>query len=228
MAEEIGAYSPKTAKYVLDSVQELMRSRQPSQGTFQPWTPTPIYFRNASTTNTIPAYGCIQIVGTEDIDGTTYLKVDRPFTYTSAVMGGFLLNGPGECEPGAIGTAQWGPIYRATKDSSTYTVGTRFGPTASSYDVSKGCLFSYAGNDEERENLIKVVRCETPLLAVAGASGIAGNASGTVTAKNPASGNWTAGSITYTAWAPTAAAISANATVMLFPVDAKWVAIEVC
>jgi hypothetical protein len=102
------------------------------------------------------------------------------------------------------------------------------GPVASSFDLSKGCLFTFIGDDEQEVDLIKVIACETPLLAVTGSSGIAGNSSGTVTAKAPGSGNWTAGSITYTAWAPTSAAISANATVMIFPIDAKWVAVEIC
>jgi hypothetical protein len=65
------------------------------------------------------------------------------------------------------------------------------------------------------------------LLAVAG-SGIGANTSGTVTAKAPASGNWTAGTITYTAWNPTGVAIASAANVLLFPVDAKWLAVELC
>jgi hypothetical protein len=102
------------------------------------------------------------------------------------------------------------------------------GPVESSFNLSKGCLFTFIGNDEQSDNLIKVIACETPLLAIVGASGIAGDSSGTVTAKQPASGNWTAGSVTYTAWAPTATAIAAAATVMIFPIDAKWLAVEVC
>ena len=227
MAQQIGAYTPKQAKRIWDAVQAFERSGTASQGAFLPYTPTPIYFVNKST-ETIPPYGCVQMIGSSEIDGTTYIEVDRPFDYTDSVMGPFLLNGPGECLQDEIGTAQWGPVFRATKDSATYTTGTRMGPVASSFDLSKGCLFTYIGDDEQEVDLIKVIACETPLLAVAGSSGIAGNSSGTVTAKSPASGNWTAGTITYTAWAPTSAAISANATVMIFPIDAKWVAVEIC
>ncbi len=227
MAQQIGAYTPKQAKRIWDAVQAFERSGTASQGQFLPYTPTPIYFVNKST-ETIPPYGCVQMIGASDIDGTTYIEVDRPFDYTDSVIGPFLLNGPGECLQDEIGTAQWGPVFRATKDSATYTTGTRMGPVASSFDLSKGCLFTYIGDDEQEVDLIKVIACETPLLAVSGSSGIAGNSSGTVTAKSPASGNWTAGTITYTAWAPTSAAISANATVMIFPIDAKWVAVEIC
>jgi hypothetical protein len=191
-----------------------------------PYTPTPIYFVNKSTA-TIPAYGCVQMVGASEIDGTTYIEVTRPFDYSNSVVGPFLLNGPGECLPDEIGTAQWGPIFRAKKDSSTYSTGTRMGPVNASFDLSKGCLFTYIGDDEQEDDLIKVIACETPLLAVAG-SGIGANTSGTVTAKAPASGNWTAGTITYTAWNPTGVAIASAASVLLFPVDAKWLAVELC
>ena len=227
MAKEIGVYTPKQAKRIWESVQAFERMGSTSATMAIPYTPTPIYFVNKST-ETIPAYGCVQMVGSSDIDGTTYIEVKRPIEYASSVMGPFLLNGPGECLPDEIGTAQWGPIFRAKKDSSTYSTGTRMGPVESSFDLSKGCLFTYIGDDEQEDDLIKVIACETPLLAVAGGSGIAGNSSGTVTAKQPASGNWTAGTITYTAWNPTGVAIASAANVLLFPVDAKWLAVELC
>jgi hypothetical protein len=226
MAKEIGVYTPKQAKRIWDSVQafERMGSTAPSMAI--PYTPTPIYFINKST-ETIPPYGCVQMVGASEIDGTTYIEAKRPFEYTNSVMGPFLLNGPGECLPEEIGTAQWGPIFRAKKDSATYSTGTRMGPVDASFELSKGCLFTFIGDDEQEDDLIKVIACETPLLAVAG-SGIGANTSGEVTAKAPASGNWTAGTITYTAWNPTGVAIASAANVLLFPVDAKWLAVELC
>ena len=226
MAKEIGVYTPKQAKRIWESVQAFERMGSASAAMAIPYTPTPIYFVNRSTA-TIPAYGCVQMVGSSDIDGTTYIEVKRPFEYANSVMGPFLLNGPGECLQDEIGTAQWGPIFRAKKDSATYTTGTRMGPKASAFELEKGCLFTFIGDDEQEDDLIKVIACETPLLAVAG-SGIGANTSGTVTAKAPASGNWTAGTITYTAWNPTGVAIASAASVLLFPVDAKWLAVELC
>jgi hypothetical protein len=226
MAKEIGVYTPKQAKRIWDSVQAFERMGSTSATMAIPYTPTPMYFVNKSTA-TIPPYGCVQMVGSSDIDGTTYIEVKRPFEYASSVMGPFLLNGPGECLPDEIGMAQWGPIFRAKKDSATYTTGTRMGPVESSFDLSKGCLFTFIGDDEQEDDLVKVIACETPLLAVAG-SGIGANTSGTVTAKAPASGNWTAGTVTYTAWNPTGVAIASAANVLLFPIDAKWLAVELC
>jgi hypothetical protein len=226
VAKEIGVYTPKQAKRIWESVQAFERMGSTSAAMAIPYTPTPIYYVNKSTA-TIPAYGCVQMVGSSDIDGTTYIEVKRPFEYANSVMGPFLLNGPGECSPDEIGTAQWGPIFRAKKDSATYSTGTRMGPVDASFDLSKGCLFTFIGDDEQEDDLIKVIACETPLLAVAG-SGIGANTSGTVTAKAPAPGNWTAGAITYTAWNPTGVAIASAANVLLFPVDAKWLAVELC
>jgi hypothetical protein len=226
VAKEIGVYTPKQAKRIWESVQAFERMGSTSAAMAIPYTPTPIYFVNRSTA-TIPAYGCVQMNGASEIDGTSYIEVTRPFDYSNSVVGPFLLNGPGECLPDEIGTAQWGPVFRATKDSATYSTGTRMGPVESSFDLSKGCLFTFIGDDEQDDDLIKVIACETPLLAVAG-SGIGANTSGTVTAKQPASGNWTAGTITYTAWNPTGVAIASAANVLLFPVDAKWLAVELC
>jgi hypothetical protein len=226
VAKEIGVYTPKQAKRIWESVQAFERMGSTSAAMAIPYTPTPIYFVNRSTA-TIPAYGCVQMNGASEIDGTSYIEVTRPFDYSNSVVGPFLLNGPGECLPDEIGTAQWGPVFRATKDSATYSTGTRMGPVESSFDLSKGCLFTFIGDDEQDDDLIKVIACETPLLAVAG-SGIGANSSGTVTAKQPASGNWTAGTITYTAWNPTGVAIASAASVLLFPVDAKWLAVELC
>ena len=227
MAIEIGYFTPSEADRVWKAVKAFERGSADSTATERGNAPSPIYFKSVSA-EIIPAYGCIQMVGTEELAGRNYILVDRPIDYTASVMGPFLFNGPTEVEANGLGTAQWGPIYRAISDGGAYSVGTRFGPVASSFEVSKGPLFTYIGDDDLVEDCVRVVACETPLLAVAGGSGIAGNSSGTVTAKQPAIGNWGAGTVTYTAWAPTSAAISANATVMIFPVDAKWVAVEVC
>lgn len=227
MVTQIGAYTPERAKRIWDAVQAFEKMGTSPEKVVTPYTPTPIYFINKSS-ETIPSYGCVQMIGASEVDGTTYIEVDRPFDYTQSVMGPFLLSGSGEVPTNNIGMAQWGPVFRAKKDSSTYATGTRMGPVASSFNLSKGCLFTYIGDDEQEDDLIKIIACETPLLAIAGASGIAANSSGTVTAKQPASGNWTSGSVTYTAWNPTSVAVSSNAVVMIFPVDAKWVAVEVC
>lgn len=226
MAKEVGYYSPSLAKRIKDNSLAWERERQGLQPEIRPVAQDSIFVVNSST-HTIPKFGCMQVVGAHSIEGQVFLKVDRPFDYSDSVMGPFLFNGIESIQPGKIGLAQNGPVYRAIKDTGTFTIGTRLNPTADSFKLSKGPLFVYLGDDDIDTDIIKVERCETPLLAVAG-SGIAANSSGTVTAKQPASGNWTAGSVTYTAWAPTAQAITAGATCLIWPVDAKWVAVEIC
>ena len=225
--KDVGFYSPQLAKRIRDNSFAWERERSAKPVELRVTTPNPVYVFNGST-HEVPAYGCLQMVGVETFDGETYLKVDRPFDYTESVMGTFLLNGPDPIPAGKIGMAQYGPVYRAKTDGTTLAVGTRIGPNASSFEVGKGCLFTCLGDDDIEEDVIRVIACETPLLAVAGSGGIPANSSGTVTAKVPTSGNWTSGSVTYTAWAPTSTPVAANATVMIFPIDAKWVAVEVC
>ena len=226
MATEIGYFTPSQADRVWRNALAFEKLAAVGAKTDRPITPTPISFVNKSGA-TIPPYGCIQITGTEETGGRNYLQVKRPFDY-AGVMGPFLINGDREVIADDFGTAQWGPIYRVKTDGTTLAVGTRIGPNASSFEVGKGCLFTNCGADDIEEDVIRVIACETPLLAVAGAGGIAANSSGTVTAKVPASTGWAAGSVTYTAWAPTSTPIAANATVMIFPIDARWVAVEVC
>ena len=227
MAIEIGYFTPSEADRVWKAVKAFERGSADNTATERGNAPSPIYFKSVSA-EVIPAYGCIQMVGTEELAGRNYILVDRPIDYTGSVMGPFLFNGPTEVEANGLGTAQSGPVYRAISDGGSYSVGTRLGPVASSFEVSKGPLFAYIGDDDLVEDCVRVIACETPLLAVAGGSGIAGNSSGTVTAKQPASGNWGAGTVTYTAWNPTGIAIGNNSLCLIYPVDAKWVALELC
>lgn len=225
---DVGYYSPELAKRIRDNSFAWERERQLSQPTFRQTTPNPIYVINASNILTIPALGVMQMVGTEKIDNQVFLKVDRPFDYSDSVLGQFLINEASDILPGEIGMAQFGPVYRAKSDGGTYSIGTRLGPTASAYTLSKGPAFTYLGDDDVDEDIVRIIACETPLLAIAGSSGIAANSSGQVTAKAASSGDWTAGTVTYTAWNPTGVAISSNALCLIYPVDAKWVALELC
>ena len=176
MAIEIGYFTPSEADRVWKAVKAFERGSADSTATERGNSPSPIYFKSVSA-EVIPPYGCIQMVGTEELAGRNYILVDRPIDYTASVMGPFLLNGPNEVEANGLGTAQMGPVYRAISDGGAYSVGTRFGPVASSFELSKGPLFSYIGDDDLVEDCVRVIACETPLLAVAGGSGIADHVS---------------------------------------------------
>ena len=140
MAEKnVGYYSPALAKRIRDNSFAWERERASRPVEIRQSTPDPFYFYNAST-ETIPPYGCVQMVGTEEIDGQFILRVDRPIDHTASVMGPFLLNGSTEVEANGLGTAQWGPIYRAISDGGTYSVGTRFGRGLCSGDCLRNAL----------------------------------------------------------------------------------------
>lgn len=226
MATEIGYFTPSQADRVWRNALAFEKFASVNAKADRPITQAPISFINKSG-QTIPAYGCLQITGTEEIAGRNYLQVKRPFDY-SGVMGPFLLNNDRQVMPDELGTAQPGPIYRAKTDGTTLATGTRIGPTANSFEVGKGCLFTCCGNDDIEDDVIRVIACETPLIAVAGAGGIAANGSGTVTAKVPTSTGWAAGTVTYTAYNPFTAVVAADADLILFPIDARWVVVEVC
>jgi hypothetical protein len=223
---QFGVFDPTQQRRVWDATLRVERMREmgPPPGVVN--LPAPIVFRNDSG-HEIPPYGCFQVTDTEEIGNSNYLLAGRPILWTGAVVGPFFFNSPRAVPDGEYGNCQAGPVYRAISDGTSLTVGTRIGPVDASFEVGKGCLYSYLGDDDVVADCIRIVSNETSMLAIAG-SGIAANGSGTVTAKVPASGDWTAGSVTYTARNPSSTAIPAAALVICFPVDAKWVAVEIC
>jgi hypothetical protein len=223
---EIGAFTPERARRIWQATLAFERGIDVASTDMRPAIDPPIYFVNRSS-ETIPPYGCMQINGTVEVGGQNYLEVTKAFDYTSSVMAPFLLNGHYEVDADDLGVAQSGPVFRALTDGTPYACGTRLGPTANAFTLTKGSSFTAISADDIGENIIKVIACETPLLAKA-SSGIEPNSSGNVTAKLPGTGNWSTGTITYTAWNPTATRISNNATVIIFPIDSKWVAVELC
>lgn len=223
---QIGTFDPPFARRVADATRKVERmvDRAPIDRTYN--LPAPLIFRNDSGYE-IPPYGCVQVTGTTEIGGQNYLLAGRPIIWTSAVVGPFFFNSPWAVPDGEYGNFQPGPIYRAISDGTSISVGVRIGPVASSFEVGKGCLYSYLGPDDVATNCIRIISNETNLLAVAG-SGIPANGSGTVTAKIPTSGDWIGGSVTYTARNPSGTAIPSSALVICMPENAKWVAVEIC
>lgn len=227
MARDIAAFDPSQARRIWNATQIVERGSALEPPTSRVRNPGGIYFRNDSG-HTIPSYGCFQASGTVEDLNQNYITAIRPISWTGAVVGPFFFNGPREVEDGAFGTAQNGPVYRAIKDSTTLSVGMRLGPVSGSFEMGKGCLYSYIGEDDVAIDCIKIISNETPLLAITDSGGIGASTSGTVTARVPGAGSWSSGTVTYTAWNPTATAIGASKNVILFPENAKWCALEIC
>jgi len=88
-------------------------------------------------------------------------------------------------------------------------------------------MYSVIGEDELEDDLWKIVSNETPILGITNEE-LPANGEGEVTKKDPTSGDWTAGTVVYEARNPSDTAIPTGALVMLFPVDAKWAAVQIC
>lgn len=106
--------------------------------------------------NTIPAFGCVEVTGTADeTNGPNFVTVKKP-TSTGTL---FLFNGPYEIEANGYGRAQTGPVYRVYKNSGTVTLGNRWAPTASQYYLTKGYgAYVVMGADDIGTNVFRVMR----------------------------------------------------------------------
>lgn len=190
-----------------------------------------IYVRNDDPTQDIPAYGCMQYNGTFIEGNQSYISVIRPKENTTATITPFqyLFASHNEIKRTEYGVAQNGPVYRVTTDGS-FALGQRLGPKMSSFDLVLGSIWTYIGSDNRRfGNGGRVILHHTPLLGNS-ASGIAANSSATVNILARINTGWgsPASSNTTTAYNPTTTAIAANKLIMLFPIDARWVAVELC
>jgi hypothetical protein len=106
-----------------------------------------IYVRNDDATEA-PAFACMQVVGTVEVGGQNYLKVDKPID-ADGTGGWFVFNGPYAIPAGDFGTAYDGPLCRMLTDGSTVTAGGLWGPVASQWTIAPGgSLFVAAGEDD--------------------------------------------------------------------------------
>jgi len=101
----------------------------------------------------IPAYGCMEVIGTVD-ETQNYIRVKKP-TSTGTL---FLFNGHYEIEASGYGTAQTGPVYRVYKNSGTVTFRRRWKPTVGQYYLSAGLgPWVVYGEDDIATNVFRVV-----------------------------------------------------------------------
>lgn len=128
MPERIGQYTEETARYLLDTINQLVASgwalpgnKQPTAIPFQRQT----FFINDSGEE-IPPYACMQITEMEKF-GQNYCKVDK---YDEDVFGGFLFNGHREVADKDSGVAQFAPRFLGLRENNTdaVTLGHLWGP----------------------------------------------------------------------------------------------------
>jgi len=101
----------------------------------------------------IPAYGCMEVIGTVEEDGRNYVRVKKP-TSTGLL---FLFNGHTAIEASGYGTAQRGPVYWVYKNSGTVTLGKRWAVTAGQYYLTSGVgHYVVLGEDAIATNVFRV------------------------------------------------------------------------
>ncbi len=123
-----------------------------------PTMPTPAPFRNDSG-ETIPAYGCMQVTGTEEVGSDNLLVVDKPDD-ADGTSGWYVFNGPREVADNDFGTAQLGPILRGYKDSGAITAGERWAPVSGQWYLAQvdGGIFAALGADDVADDVLKVMQ----------------------------------------------------------------------
>ncbi len=86
----VGAYSPETAKAILDMFKYLQASgfiiNPPDRTIADTYQLAPIYIRNDSGEE-IPRFACLQVTGSVELNGQHYIKVVQPVDVTGASSG---------------------------------------------------------------------------------------------------------------------------------------------
>lgn len=169
MAEEIGAFSTPDAQRVWKATLAVERGTGDRNQGSAILEPEPIQFRN-DTSETIPAYACMQVTGTEEQASRNIFVVKKPLVATNLLDDQFLFNSQYEVPAGEYGTAQTGCVFRAIK-SVSFSAGERVGPVSNAWTVGKGPFYTFLGEDAIQTDCVRLVCNEGLILASAG-SGI--------------------------------------------------------
>jgi len=165
MAEEIGAFSTPDAQRVWKATLAVEKGAGDRNQVSAILEPEPIQFLN-DTSETIPAYACMQVTGTQEQASRNIFVVKKPLLATNMLDDQFLFNTQYEVPAGEYGTAQTGCIFRAI-NSSTIVAGERIGPVPGAWTVGKGSFFTYLGNDATQANCIRITTNDALILASA-------------------------------------------------------------
>lgn len=113
----------------------------------------PHYWVNRSG-ETCPAYGCIQVTGTEEIGSQNYLQGKKPAD-GNGTAGWYVFNGACHVPDGEFGMAHDGVLVRSLADNAP-SAGDLVSPQANSWYVTDGSLFPVAGPDDVKDDCYKI------------------------------------------------------------------------
>jgi hypothetical protein len=134
---------------LLNQKQDIKAPRTPSH----PQNAVKHHFVNRSG-ETVPAYGCIQVTGTEEIGGQNYLVGEKPAD-SNGTAGWYVFNSHCVVEDGDRGTCNDGVLVRALSEGSL-NAGDKVSPKADSWYVESGSLFPVAGPDDIKQDCYKI------------------------------------------------------------------------
>lgn len=198
--------------------------------------PPPAYVHNDSGEE-IPPYACMQVTGTEEIDGQNYLVVDKPAD-TDGTSGGYVFNGPFAIADDDEGKYQVGQVVRGYKDSGTITGGDKWSPVVNQWYIAKvnDGPFIACGADDVDDDVLKVFSTGIsstgvqPRIYRTPGGGIAARTtaslpSATCTRVTVTSGTRTVTTDTETVYNDFTSAIAGSVDIVAAYIDGEWVAI---
>lgn len=239
----IGYFSPDQARDILDTVRQvralglLSRPSQVARPVESPqW---PVWVKNTETSLAVPAFGCMEVFGVENVGDLTYVKIRRP-TVTDGV---YLFNYDTEIEASGLGmSTPWG-LVRMLGDGNAVTAMTRYGPVVNQWYIEQtdGGPFEVFGEDNTADNILRGRSADGSSAKVwagkADASGISARSgttpgSGTVALyiRNTSTNTLEATGDSETVYNISATAVGADAYVII-AYDAEevpWVIVESC
>lgn len=224
--QEYGVFTPKECQRIWKAVLSYERENVAGPIDIASERNLPIYYKNTSS-ESIQPYSILQVVDMFELETKNYVRVRKPIAWTGAVVGPFIFSRSGEVAPNEYGVAQYGPVYQVKYSDTLPDPNWRVGPVDNKWTVEKGSMYTVLGTDTIQTELIRVVDNHTPILGIADEE-LPANGEGEVVKKDPAIGDWVAGSVVYVARNPSATAIPEGSLVMLFPIDAKWAAVQIC
>lgn len=149
--------TPSTTKIVVDVVRYLRANGfiidRGRQSAFNPPT-SPIHVKNVSGVE-IPAYACMQAVGTVEKGGQNFVEVDQPADVTGEA-GWYLFNGVAPIEIDGFGIGHDGPFARMLTDGSAVNAGDKWQPSVGAWTVEPGgSLIIAAGPDDIETDVMR-------------------------------------------------------------------------
>jgi hypothetical protein len=154
--DEIGVFTPEQARLLWQDFQRRRQLQPQLQANFpqrrlidEP-SPHRVFLKN-TTAETIPAYACCEIVGTEDSGNITALSVVKP----SSIDGHFIFNGS---YPIAAGETGWGYRHGVVLmlGDEPATVGEAYQPIVDSWEIeaAEGGPFTVFGRDRTSDRTL--------------------------------------------------------------------------